>query len=108
VAGFLLRDPSFPRSVFLSVRRAEYHLDELRRVHHLPNTSDAVEQAEFLREFILERPMDQVLEGDLHGYLDTVQIQLSELAGAIGRSFFRDWRPEALAAPAEQGQTQLV
>ncbi|MGC9269832.1 alpha-E domain-containing protein [Acidiphilium sp.] len=101
VAGFLLRDPSFPRSVLLSVRRTEYHLDELRRVHHAPNTSDAIEQAEFLREFLLERPMVQVLEGDLHGYLDTVQVRLSDLAGAIGRGFFRDWRPELAPGPLQ-------
>ncbi|MDD2876722.1 MAG: alpha-E domain-containing protein [Acidiphilium sp.] len=106
VAGFLLRDPSFPRSVLLSVRRAEYHLDELRRIHHLPHANDAIEQAEYLREFLLERPMQEVLEGDLHGYLDRVQILLSELAGATGRAFFRDWRPGATTAPEEQGQGQ--
>ncbi|MDE8347639.1 MAG: alpha-E domain-containing protein [Acidocella sp.] len=108
VAGFLLRDPSFPRSVFLSVRRAEYHLDELRRIHRLPNTDEPLEQAEFLREFILEPPMDKVLDGDLHGYLDNVQIQLSELAGAIGRSFFRDWKPAVQTAPFNQSQEQVI
>jgi len=105
VAGFLLRDPSFPRSVCLSVRRAEYHLDELRRVHHLPNTSAPIEQAEYLREFLLERPMEQILDGDLHNYLDQVQIQLSELASAIGRAFFRDWKPAALTPSQTQSQT---
>lgn len=106
VAGFLLRDPSFPRSVCLSVRRAESHLDELRRIHHLPHTSEPIEQAEYLREFLLERPMSEVLDGDLHDYLDRVQIQLSELAGSIGRAFFRDWKPEpaGVAAPL-QSQT---
>ncbi|MEE3502360.1 alpha-E domain-containing protein [Acidiphilium acidophilum] len=106
VAGFLLRDPSFPRSVCLSVRRAESHLDELRRIHHLPHTSGPIEQAEYLREFLLDRPMSDVLEGDLHDYLDRVQIQLSELAGSIGRAFFRDWKPEpaGVAAPL-QSQT---
>lgn len=103
VAGFLLRDPSFPRSVCLSVRRAESHLDELRRIHHLPHTSGPIEQAEYLREFLLERPMSEVLDGDLHDYLDRVQIQLSELAGSIGRAFFRDWKPEpaGVAAPLQ-------
>lgn len=94
VAGFLLRDPSFPRSVLLSVRRCEAHLDELRRVHHLPGVAQSVEQADYLRGFLQERPMSMILEGDLHNYLDTVQILLSELAGSIGRAFFRDWRPD--------------
>jgi hypothetical protein len=50
--------------------------------------------------------MSEVLDGDLHDYLDRVQIQLSELAGSIGRAFFRDWKPESagVAAPL-QSQT---
>lgn len=105
VAAFLLRDSSFPRSVLLSVRRCETHLDELRRFHHLPRTAKPIEQAEYLRAFLLDRPMPQVLSGDLHGYLDTVQVLLSELAAVIGRTFFRDWRPNpepALGVAAEQ------
>lgn len=96
VAGFLLRDPSFPRSVLLSVRRCEAHLDELRRVHHLPGVGEEIEQAEYLRAFLLERSIETILETDLHGYLDYAQVLLSELAGAIGRAYFRDWRPDPL------------
>ena len=104
VVGFLLRDPSFPRSVLLSVRRAEAHLDDLRRVHHLSGTADAIEQAEYLREFLLERSVGQIIDADLHVYLDTVQILLMNMASAIGRAFFRDWRPDPIIhAPLGNG-----
>lgn len=100
VAGFLLRDPSFPRSVLLSVRRCELHLDELRRMHHLPGIGKPLEQAAYLREFLLERPIQRVLEDDLHGWLDHAQVLLSELAGSIGRVYFRDWQPPPLMIEA--------
>jgi hypothetical protein len=35
----------------------------------------------------------------LHQYLDIVQIHVQNLAGAIGRAFFRDWRPDAPVKP---------
>lgn len=101
VAGFLLRDPSFPRSVLLSVRRCEAHLEELRRIHNLTAAAEPIERTEFLRAFLLDRPMHEILDGELHDYMDMVQIQLSDLAGSIGRAFFRDWRPSQ-----NQGQSQ--
>jgi uncharacterized alpha-E superfamily protein len=97
VVGFLLRDPSFPRSVMLCIRRVEQHLDDLRRHHNLSGTNEAIERAEFLREFLTDRSTRHIIDAGLHQYLDQIQIHLMELAGSIGRSFFRDWRPEAAA-----------
>lgn len=106
VVGFLLRGPSFPRSVLLSVRRAEAHLDDLRRVHHLSGTAEAIEQAEYLRAFLLEQTIRQILDADLHAYLDLVQILLMNMASAIGRAFFRDWRPSPIVhADQDEGSS---
>lgn len=102
VVRFLLRDDSAPRSVLLCVRRVEAHLGDLRRHYGLMAVAEALERVEMLREFLLGKPLGHILATGLHEYLDLVQIHLQELAGAVGRAFFRDWRP----APAMQMQVQ--
>jgi uncharacterized alpha-E superfamily protein len=94
VVHFLLRDPSSPRSVLLCVRRLESHLDDLRRIYALGRADEAMELAEYLRELLLEQPLGHILAMGLHDYLDVVQVHIQKLAAAIGRAFFRDWRPE--------------
>lgn len=111
VVHFLLRDPSSPRSALLCVRRAESHLDDLRRIYGLARADDALEVAEYLRELLLEKPVSHILATGLHEYLDIVQIHIQNLAAAIGRAFFRDWRPpvidEAVASQTQHNmQTQ--
>jgi hypothetical protein len=93
------------------VRRAESHLDDLRRIYGLSRADEAIEVAEYLRELLLEKPISHILAIGLHEYLDIVQIHIQKLAAAIGRGFFRDWRP-ADPAPAvtpslSQSQTQV-
>jgi uncharacterized alpha-E superfamily protein len=112
VAHFLLRDPSFPRSVLLCVRRIESHLDDMRRIWGLHHADEAMEVAEYLRALLLEKPLGHIIATGLHDYLDIVQIQIQYLAAAIGRAFFRDWRPAlspwSQEAPADSlsGQSQ--
>jgi uncharacterized alpha-E superfamily protein len=106
VVHFLLRDPSSPRSVFLCVRRAESHLDDLRRIYGLSRADEALEVAEYLREFLLEKSIGHILDTGLHEYLDMVQVQIQKLAAAIGRGFFRDWRPADPASLTQPTQTQ--
>ncbi len=105
VVHFLLRDPSSPRSVLLCIRRAEAHLDDLRRIYGLHHADEAMEVAEYLRELLLEKPISHILAIGLHDYLDIVQIHIQKLAAAIGRAFFRDWRP-APEPDASQSQSQ--
>jgi len=93
VVHFLLRDPSSARSVLLCVRRIESHLDDLRRLYGLSHASEAIEEAEYVRALLLEKPLSHILATGLHEYLDIVQIHLQQIAAAIGRAFFRDWRP---------------
>jgi uncharacterized alpha-E superfamily protein len=106
VVHFLLRDPSSPRSVLLCVRRAEAHLDDLRRIYGLSRAYDAIEVAEYLRELLVEKPVSHILDIGLHDYLDVVQIYIQKLAAAIGRAFFRDWRPEDDEPESGQSQSQ--
>jgi uncharacterized alpha-E superfamily protein len=108
VVHFLLRDPSSPRSVLLCVRRAESHLDDLRRIYGLGRADEAMELAEYLRELLTEKPLGHILAMGLHHYLDVVQVHIQKLTAAIGRAFFRDWRPEdPVPAPSKtQSQSQ--
>ncbi len=107
VVHFLLRDPSSPRSALLCVRRIESHLDDLRRLYGL-SAGEAIERAEILRALLLEKPLGHILATGLHDYLDIVQIHLQQLAAAIGRAFFRDWRPQADEPAQLQEQTQVT
>ncbi|WP_297367221.1 alpha-E domain-containing protein [Acidocella sp.] len=93
VVQFMLRDPSSARSVLLCVRRVEAHLDDLRRLYGLNQAGEAIEEAEFVRALLTEKPLGHILATGLHEYLDIVQIHLQQIAAAIGRAFFRDWRP---------------
>lgn len=115
VVNFLLRDPSSPRSVLLCLRRAEAHLDDLRRIYGMSRTSESIEVAEYLRQVLTEKPISHILATGLHQYLDVVQIHIQNLASTIGRSFFRDWQPavpamdqsaQGASQPAAQSQGQ--
>jgi uncharacterized alpha-E superfamily protein len=113
VVHFLLRDYASPRSALLCIRRAESHLDDLRRIYGLSRADEAIEVAEYLRALLLEKPISHILATGLHDYLDIVQIHIQKLAAAIGRGFFRDWRPEEpvlqvtpLPEPGTQAQFQ--
>ncbi len=104
VVGFLLRDPSFPRSLLLCVRRIEAHLGDLSRLHHLRGLAGPLEQVEYLREFVFAAPTERLLTGNLHEYLDQVQVLLMALAASLGRLYFRDWRPQPVPAMTEPYQ----
>jgi uncharacterized alpha-E superfamily protein len=108
VVHFLLRDPSSPRSALLCVRRIESHLDDLRRLYGLSAAGEAIEMAEILRALLLEKPLGHILATGLHDYLDIVQIHLQNLAAAIGRAFFRDWRPQDDEVAPLQEQVQVT
>ena len=70
---------------------------------HGPGRSGPLEAVEYRREFVLETSTARVIEGDLHAYLDQMQMLVMDLAGSLGRLFFRDWQPEPMRATQGQG-----
>jgi uncharacterized alpha-E superfamily protein len=102
VVAFLLNDTAFPRSVLLCVQQADWALGQLRTRYGLRGTGPALERLEELRAALTGRPVDRIIEDGLHQFLDAVQRDLIILAGEIGTTFFRDWRPLA------QEQTQAA
>jgi uncharacterized alpha-E superfamily protein len=95
VADFLLLNGAFPRSVLLCVRQVEWTLEQLRSRYGLRGTREAAERVEELRAGLEERDIDRIVDGGLHEFLDWTQRMLIAIAGSIGTSFFRDWRPDA-------------
>lgn len=109
VIDFLLCNTAFPRSVLLCIDHAEWHLGQLRSRHGLRGTAAGLERAEEMRGQLLSVSATGLAMHGLHEFLDSMQLQLSELAAEIGTAFFRDWRPRlATAAEATQSQASGV
>lgn len=100
VAGFILLDPYFPRSIRRCVAEIEKTLAELLErpeLAHLRFTSRALQALKVL----VARSASDVVGMGLHEYLDDVQRHLLELGHEISATFF------GLEPPAEQTQSQV-
>jgi uncharacterized alpha-E superfamily protein len=98
VAGFLLLNHSFPRSIVLSVRQVETYLNQLSAGYGLRGTHAALERLDELRAALADQPIELILHRGLHEFLDWVQMQFIAVHEAIAQAF---WAP-----PEETGQTQ--
>jgi uncharacterized alpha-E superfamily protein len=87
VAGFILLDPRFPRSIAHCVREMRQTIadlktnEEVRQVEFAPPALDALER-------LASYQPDEVIRFGLHEYLDEVQLKLLELGEAIDDTFF--------------------
>lgn len=93
VVSFLLSDTTFARSAALCVRDIGWHLEQLRSRYNLRDTAGPLEKVDELRQAL--QPGSGMIEpgGQLHDFLDKLQLDLSSLGDEIGTAFFRDWRP---------------
>ncbi|MCB8879230.1 alpha-E domain-containing protein [Acidisoma cellulosilytica] len=105
VAGFLLTDPCFPRSVLLCLSQTEWHLTQLRTSYGLRGTRTALEQIEDMRAALLDRSAEQIISIGLHDFLDGMQRDLIGLAASVGDAFFRDWKPSLQQAQSQSQST---
>jgi uncharacterized alpha-E superfamily protein len=97
VAGFLLLNHSFPRSVVLCVSQIEIYLSLLSAGHGLRGAYAAQEKLDELRAALHDQPIEAILQRGLHEFMDYVQIQLTSVHNAIAHAF---WRPcDESAAP---------
>ena len=100
VAGFLLLNHSFPRSVILCVRQIEVYLTQLGSGYGLRGTYEAQERLDELRAALLDQSIQEILSRGLHEFLDWVQQQFNGLHDAIAAAFWRE------AQGASQSQSQ--
>ena len=88
VAGFLLKNDAFPRSVALCVDEVNRLLHELRQRHRLRGGGSALEKLDDMQAALSMRPTADILSSGLHDFLDWVQLQLSEITSTLTRDFF--------------------
>jgi uncharacterized alpha-E superfamily protein len=88
IAGFLLQNRAFPRSVALCVNDMGHALNDLRSRYGLRGGSAALERIDELQAELTGRSIESILGGGLHEFLDMFQKTLGLLGGDIAREFF--------------------
>ena len=88
VAGFLLLDEKFPRSVFACVQRADEQILGLKSKYHLRSTAQTLELLEELRAGLKRHDGRSVMASGLHEFVDWIQLRLIAVSEELGRSFF--------------------
>lgn len=101
VAGFMLFNEGFPRSVVMCVRQIDGVLTRMRSRYDLRGGSAAMERVDELLAALLSRPIDAVLRDGLHEYLDWIQLQLSGITTEIARAFFGVQPPLAVQSQSQ-------
>ena len=89
VAGFLLLNHSFPRSIVQSVHQIELYLGQLGSGYGLRGANEVLGQLDELRAAVMGQTIEQILSRGLHEFLDWVQLQFIGLAAAIADQFWR-------------------
>ena len=94
VAGFLLLNTAFPRSVHHCVREVGRLLAEVKSRYSLRRGNDAAEELDRLQVLLGTLDIETILRGGLHEFLDSIQGQLIAVTREISTAFF-GYDPEA-------------
>ena len=87
VAGFILLNPRFPRSLPHCISNIESTLDHLLENEDLANVSFSRDSLDALKR-LTTRPPENVIASGLHEYLDEVQIALLAFGTEVASTFF--------------------
>ncbi len=88
VAGFLLFNECFPRSVTVCVDDLQDLLDTAKRGYGLRGGNEALELLDELQAGLKGHTIDGVVNEGLHEYVDWIQRQLIAITAALGKDFF--------------------
>jgi uncharacterized alpha-E superfamily protein len=88
VAGFMLYNESFPRSVTTCVRQIDGLLVRLKSRYILKGGSKAMERVDEIQAALHSRSIDDVIKSGLHEYLDWLQLHLNDVTQEISKAFF--------------------
>jgi uncharacterized alpha-E superfamily protein len=88
VAGFLLLNRRFPRSVFLCVRNVETLLTDLKSRYRLRSGNRAAEELDGMRAALSTLTIQDVISQGLHEFLDLIQRQLIAITNDLAAEFF--------------------
>ena len=89
VAGFLLLNHSFPRSIVQSVHQIETYLMQLGSGYGLRGANTVLEHLEDLRAAAMDQTIDEILARGLHEFLDWVQMRFLDVADTMANVFWR-------------------
>jgi uncharacterized alpha-E superfamily protein len=101
VAGFLIFNNAFPRSVAVSIATIDEIVVRLRQRYGLRAGNQTLEILDGLRGTLANRSIDMVLGGGLHEFLDWIQLQLIAITDDLSKSFFGH-------SPTPQVQAQVA
>ncbi len=88
VAGFLLLNNAFPRSLILTLRQVNWALGQLRTDYGLRRGGDALERMDELRASLEDQTIQQIIVRGLHEFLDWVQLQLRHIQDDVADAFW--------------------
>lgn len=88
VAGFLLLNTAFPRSVHHCVREVGRLLGDVKSRYSLRGGNDAAEELDRLRVLLGTLDIATVLRDGLHEFLDSIQAQLIAVTRELSSAFF--------------------
>ncbi len=88
VAGFLLLNNAFPRSLVLTLRQVYGSLSQLRTDYGLRQGGHALERLEELRAALGDQTIEQIILRGLHEFLDWVQVELRHIQNDVADAFW--------------------
>jgi uncharacterized alpha-E superfamily protein len=100
VAGFLLLNNAFPRSLSLTMRQVYWALGQLRTDYGLRRGGAALERLEELRAAVSDQTIEQIILRGLHEFLDWVQLQLRDIQNDVAEAFWSASPPVATPEPS--------
>ena len=103
VAGFLIFDSQFPRSIRHCIATAQICLHRINGSPTGSASNDAEKMLGRLKADIEYTDIDEVVDQGLHEYLDRLQTRLNQVDGAIGTTFF-NLKPSIENGTQEQSQ----
>jgi uncharacterized alpha-E superfamily protein len=103
VAGFLIFDSQFPRSIRHCIAKAQICLHRISGSPTGSARNDVEKMLGRLKADIEYTDIDEVVDHGLHEYLDRLQTRLNQVDGAIGTTFF-NLKPLIENATQEQSQ----
>jgi uncharacterized alpha-E superfamily protein len=103
VAGFMLLNAAFPRSVHHCVREVGRLLAAVKSRHGLRGGNDAAEELDRLQVLLGTVDISAILRSGLHEFLDSIQRQLIAITRDLSIAFF-GYTPESPQAQSASSQ----
>ena len=108
VAGFLLLNNAFPRSLSLTLRQVYWALGQLRTDYGLRRSGAILERLDELRAALGDQSIEQIIVRGLHEFLDWVQIELRAIQDGIARAFWPPLPEVQVAGAIDSGDSIMV